>query len=194
MSWIEFERPYEECCNFVGMRRTGKSNAMAYMLKQDRYNRYIFIDTARVHNWTPSNPEKQEIVRFRKGKRLEQFEELLNEVWDQGNTIVACDEIDAYETVYKMPDILDEIINRGGNRGISLWCAFRRPARCHKDLIGNALHHFIFQIFDKASVDWYISATGCTYIKEAKNLRPYHFLYWKVGKEPIPMKPVDKVI
>lgn len=196
MSLIHIEKPTEECVNFAGMRGSGKSNAMGYMLKQlPKGTKYILVDTAHAfRNFSPNDPLNQQVVRFRKDLRLKLFEELLEKVYQQKNMILAVDEIDRYETVYKMPSVLDDLINIGRNYSIALWVAFRRPARVHKDLIGNADHHFIFKLFDVASIKWYKDATGCDWIEKARDLKPYHFFYWKVGSDPVPMKPLSKVI
>jgi len=196
LSLIKIEQPYEECVNYAGMRGSGKSNAMGYMLNQlPKDTKYVLIDTAEAfRNFQVSDPSRQSIVHFKSEERLRRFEMLLEYWLKKGNIIIAVDEIDRYETVYKMPSVLDDIINIGRNYKIALWIAFRRPARVHKDLIGNADHHFIFRLFDVASIKWYKDASGCPFIEQAKDLPLYHFFYWRIGTDPVRMKPLNKVI
>ena len=190
---ITINKPYQQCCNYAGMRGSGKSNAMAFVAQRlPRDINFTLIDLSHVHHWRPYHPHKQKIIHLRGDYRTE-FERLIDQVWREGNHVLMVEEIDRFQTVHKMPTRLDDIINLGRNRGISLWLSFRRPQRVHNDLIENADHHFIFRMFGTA-VDWYKDATGWRGVEDAKYLKPYHFIYWRVGSKPVICKPVKLVL
>jgi len=191
---IEIARPYQESCNFAGMTGSGKSNALAYAAqKLPREITYTLFDLVRVHKWQPLNPKKQRIIHPSLNAYVEELEVILEQVFREGNHVLMIEEIDRFSTLHVMPERLDDIINVGRNRRVSLWLSFRRPQRVHKDLIENAYHHFIFRMFGTAC-EWYKEATGWRGVEEAKNLLPYHFIYWKVGQEPQFCKPLPKVL
>lgn len=181
---IKIEKPYQESCNFAGMTGSGKSNCMEYVAQRlPKETAYTLFDLTRVHRYVPRNSAKQKIVYPNPHTFRDDVMERVKEIYYEGNHVVMIEEVDRYSTLHVMPKVLDDVINIGRNRRVSLWLSFRRPQRVHKDLIENAQHHFIFRMFGTA-VDWYKDATGWRGVEQAKHLGAYDFIYWKVGKQP----------
>ena len=194
MSQIYIQKPYDENVAFIGMGGRGKTNAIAYFLYQMalRKVRWILFDGSCNHRWPA--PEGCQIIHPPKYKGLETFLTVCRKVTEIGNLILAIEEIEEFETPQQMPPELEEIINRGRARyHIAYWWTSRRPAEVHGSIIGNSDHHMIFQTFHPRDIEYYKKYVG-DLIENAKNLPPYHFLYYHVGSQPVVMRPVKKVV
>ena len=190
---IKISRPYRECVQWYGMRQSGKSNHIKYTLIRTPTN-WILVDTLHQHNWPPLKPKIQQIVKPSYNVDLPLFlDEIIDEKWKEGNCVIVVEELDAYQTVWNLSPSLKKLINWGGNRNLSLWYSVRRLADVHKDVVANCEHHFIFKAYVPNDIEYYRKFVGKV-ADYAKDIAPYHFIYYRVGRKPQFCKPVKLVL
>lgn len=185
---INIERPYQHCVQWYGMRRSGKTNHLKYTLLRTPVN-WLLVDTLHQHNWNPLKPKLQEIVRPVDTDFACFLDQIIEEKWKVGNCVIAVEELDAFQTVWNLSPSLKKLINWGGNRNLSLWYTVRRLADVHKDIVANTEHHFIFKAYVPNDIEYYRKFVGSV-ADYAKDLAPYHFIYYRVGSKPTFCRPV----
>ena len=194
---IRISNPYTELIGIVGMRQTGKTTLLAYLLKNLKA-RYICFDTLGVltrHGFTPSNQKSQKVFFPNFQLRQQQLFKMIRKYWDgEGKIIFAIDEINMYQTKYQIPTELDVLVSLGGNKDMSLIWTSRRVAEVHNNIIANTTHHFIFKTFLPTDVDWYSQFIPKDVILLSKNLLDYHFIYYRIGSDPIICKPIPNIL
>jgi len=121
------------------------------------------------------------------------LDQVIEEKWKEGNCVIAVEEMDAYQTVWNLSPSLKKLINWGGNRNLSLWYTVRRLADVHKDIVANCEHHFIFRAYLPNDIEYYRKFVGGV-VDYAKDLQPYHFIYYRVGSKPVFCRPVKLVL
>jgi hypothetical protein len=176
------------------MRQEGKTNLLKWLLSQcSKEMRYTAFDTMGVlsRHFEPNNPESQKIIKPRWGYVLPEFEKACEQVWREGNQIFAIEEVQIFcsKHLFKIEKLRD-LINLGGNRNIGLWFTIRRVAEVHNDIIGNCQHHYIFKTYLPQDVEWLSQFVPREIVEQSKNLPPYHFIYYHVGREAQVFKPV----
>ncbi len=215
---IRFANPYKECISVVGMRQSGKTNLVAWLLSQCRDLNVVVFDTLGVISkafagWRPANLEiivpkwncdltAKEIDPM----LLSQFTAACQYVWNRGNCIFVIDEIHLFCAKKKtLPNHLFLLINQGGNRNIALWFTSQRAAQVHNDLLAACDHHFIFKLWLPQDLDWMCGVlpreviygvedkNGTVKKQGAKHLERWHFMYLKVGEQAQFCKPVKKM-
>lgn len=189
---IRIQKPYRECCQLYGMRQSGKSNLLKYLLERTPC-RWVLIDTLRQHNWNPLKSDRQEIIKPVDTDFSSFLDQIIDDRWKQGNCIIAVEELDAYQTIWNLSPSLKKLINWGGNRNLSLWYTVRRLANVHKDVVANTEHHFIFKAYVPNDIEYYRKFVGDV-ADYARDLAPYHFIYYKVGSQPQFCRPVKLVL
>jgi hypothetical protein len=188
---IYFEQPLKECIAIMGMRQEGKTNLLKWLLNSTPLKYTAFDTLGQIGNFKPLNPKIQRIVKPKSWSlRLPSFLKTCQEVWKEGNQIYAIDEVSQFCSKWEMPEPLKMICNMGGNRNIALWITSQRVAQVHNDLLANCKHHFIFRTYLPQDIDWYGKFVPKEIILMSKDLPPYHFIYYKLGSDPIIMKPV----
>jgi len=187
---IHIEQPYKKCVQAYGMRQSGKTVLLKYLLVRTPC-RYILVDTLHQHDWKPLHSDVQQIVRPSPSEDLPLFlDGIIEEKWREGNWIIVVEELDAYQTVWNMTQGLKKMINWGGNRNVSLWYTVRRLADVHKDIVANCEYHFIFKAYVPNDIEYYRKFVGDV-ADSAKDLLPYHFIYYRVGGKPEFCKPIS---
>lgn len=194
---IEFERPFKENVAIVGMGQDGKTNCLASLLNTQR-NPYTLYDSLGIltkANFQPLDPKTQTIIKPRgELDRQNLFLKTCHDVWTQGNRVFAIDEISMYCTKHQMPPELNQVVNQGGNRNIAYWFTTRRVAQVHNDILGSCQHHFIFRTYLPQDVEWYSAVVPRNILEMSRKLPDYHFIYYRLGKEPRIMQPVKKIL
>jgi len=190
MSFIQIEKPLQECTMIYGIRGCGKTKLLQYLLNQYDIKNipFLLFDTMHNHNWQPKHKQSK-IIKPPYRLKHAYFIKTLNYAWKKGNIIVAIEEIDQYCSPRFLPEELDSIVNLGRNRGISYIATTRRIADVHKDVIANCEHHFIFKAFLPRDLEEYQKYVGKV-VWKAKDLPSYHFIYYRVGGEPTICKPI----
>jgi len=187
---IDIDRPYKDCVQLYGMRQCGKSTLLKYLLVRTPAN-WVLVDTLHQHGWKPLKLKTQQIVRPPYNVDLPSFlDQIIEQLWNKGNFILAVEELDAYQTVHKLSPALKKLINWGGNRGLALWYTARRLADVHKDIVANCEHHFIFKAYVPNDIEYYKKFVGAV-AEEAMNLPKYHYYYYRVGSKPILCRPIS---
>jgi len=174
------------------MKQKGKSNLLKYLLLRTPV-RWVLVDTLRQHNWTPLNPKGQLILKPSSTDFVGFLDQIIEERWKDGNCVIAVEELDAYQTIWNLSPSLKKLINWGANRNLSLWYTVRRLADVHKDIVANCEHHFIFQAYLPNDIEYYRKFIG-EVADYAKELQPYHFIYYRVGSKPVFCRPVKLVL
>lgn len=191
---IMISQPYKDCVLITGMRQDGKTNLLKWLLSQcGREVNYTVFDTMGVvsRGFTPLNPEKQKIVKGRYDYQASEFSKTCKEVWKAGNQIFAVEEVQEFCTKHQFYEPqLKDLMNLGGNREIALWFTTRRVAEVHNDIIANIQHHFIFRLYLPQDKEWFSKFVPKEIIEQSQSLPPYHFIYYRVGRDPQVMKPV----
>lgn len=186
---IQFVNPLKENVCIVGMGQEGKSNLLSWLLSINQ-NSYTLFNTVNALKFNPLRPEKQKIITPNYRQRVPIFLKICNEVWKQENQILAVDEIHNFSTKWQISEELGQIVNMGGNHSISIWFTTRRVSQVHNDLLSQCKHHFIFRTYLPQDLEWYGKVVPKDIILMSRDLPPYHFIYYKLGREPIIMKPV----
>lgn len=189
---VNIDRPYKQCAQWYGMRQSGKTNLLKYILLRTHVN-WILIDTLHQHNWNHLQPKRQRILKPSDTDFMKFLDQIIEEKWKSGNCVIAVEELDAYQTVNGISPSLKKLINWGGNRNLSLWYTVRRLADVHKDIVANTEHHFIFRAYVPNDIEYYRKFVGKV-ADYARDLRPYHFIYYRVGGTPQFCRPVKLVV
>lgn len=191
MSFIQVDNPYKERIFIYGMIQQGKTVLAKYLVQQYDLQgiHTVVLDTVHNHKYTLKHGE---IVKPPFARKEELFLTLCQDIWKKGNTVFVIEEIDQFCTPQYLPPELDSIIQMGANRNISLIATTRRVAEVHGSVVGNCLHHFIFKAFLPRDLEYYQKYVG-KIVWQAKDLAPFHFIYYKVGGspqicQPIPMR------
>jgi len=186
---IKIDLPYQQCIMIYGMRGKGKTKFLHWLL--DQYDirgiRFVLFDTA--HQFTKWKPKHGTIISPPFAQKMTYFLKACRQIWKQGNTVFAIEEIDQYCSPRWLPPELDSIVNIGRNRRISFIATTRRIADVHKDIIANCDYHFIFKAFLPRDLEEYQKYVG-RMVWMAKDLPDYHFIYYKVGSQPHIMRPI----
>ena len=171
-----------------GMRGSGKTILLKYLMQQYDLQgiRTMLFDTMHNHNYTLKHGM---IVKPAFAQKEQIFLNTCKQVWKQGNTVFAIEEIDQFCSPQFMQPELDSIVNLGRNRGISYIAVTRRLAEVHGTIIANCDHHFIFKAFLPRDLEYYQKYVG-KIVWQAKDLAAYHFIYYKVGGSPQICKPI----
>lgn len=188
MSFINIEKPLQEGIMIYGMRGSGKTELLKYLINQYDLQgiRTVIFDTMHNHNYTLKHGI---IIQPSFSLKELTFIKTCKQVWKKGNTVFAIEEIDQFVTPQYMPKEIDSIVNVGRNRRISYIAITRRLAEVHGTIIGNADHHFIFKAFLPRDLEYYQKYVG-KIVWQAKELQPYHFIYYRVGAKPQICKPI----
>jgi len=188
ISDIDISNPYQECIFIYGMRGSGKTKLLEYLLRQYdlRGIRFLLFDTMHNHKWETKHGK---IIRPPFGLKNKLFEHACIHTWKQGNMVFAIEEIDQYCNPRYIPPFLDSLIQLGRNRNISIIATSRRVAEVHSTIVANCDHHFIFKAFLPRDLEYYQKYVG-KLVWQALKLPPYHFIYYKVGSSPIICRPV----
>lgn len=173
-----------------GLRQKGKTTFLQVLIKHysDRGIRVVVFDTMHNHNILKELPHVQ-VIQPKYGQKKQVMEQVARKVFNEGNLVFVIEEVDQYCTAQLLPDYLDSLINLGGNRNIALIMTSRRMAKVHNDLVGNCDYHFLFQSFLPQDLSYYDDYIGKV-AWECKNLPDYHFIYYKLGEEPVFCRPV----
>jgi hypothetical protein len=174
------------------MGQEGKTNFLKWLLKRNP-NPYTVFDTLGVvsRGFSPLRPDIQTIYKPHYRSRVAEFNKVCHEVFNRGNQIFGIDEVHNFTTKKTIEPELEPIINMGGNRNIAFWITSRRVQQVHNDILSQCKHHFIFRTYLPQDLDWYSQVVPKDIILMSKGLPQYHFIYYKLGREPIIMKPVE---
>lgn len=192
---IQFLNPLKERVAIIGMVQEGKTNFLKWLLTIT-LNRYTVFDTlgqVSMGNFTPLKPDIQKIIKPPFHQRIPIFQQTCKQVWKEGNQIFAIDEISEFCTKWEILPELDIIVKMGGNRNIGMWFTTQRVAQVHNNILGNCKHHFIFRTFLPQDVEWYSKFVPKEIILQSKDLPPYHFIYYQLGRDPQIFKPVKNM-
>lgn len=207
---LQSDRVYKDCFAFIGMRQSGKTNFLLWLLSQN-HAKYTVFDTigsikkAMQTGWRPLHPQTQRIVTPNGwGDILPCFTKTAREIWAQGNTQFIIDDISVRREIngklkpylcdkFWMHADLAKIMNQGGNRNISLWLTSQRVAQVHNDLLSNCHHHFIFKLYLPQDIDWYSNVVPRTLVEQSKHLPDFECIYYRLGQTPQVLKPVKKM-
>ena len=189
---IFFSNPFKENVAIIGMGQEGKTNFLKWLLKWNP-NPYICFDTLGVvsRGFQPTRPKTQTIIKPVYRNRIAEFNKVCHDAFTRGNMIFAIDEVHNFTTKKTMEPELNPIINMGGNRNIAFWVTSRRVQQVHNDILSQCRHHFIFRTYLPQDLDWYSQVVPKDIILMSKDLPPYHYIYYKLGSEPIIKKPVE---
>lgn len=188
---IHITNPLKDCVSIIGMRQEGKTNLLKWLLNSTR-NAYTVFDTLGQvsRGFKPLMPDIQKIVKPIWAQRFQYFNKICNDVWKEGNQILAIDEVSVFCSKWEMPEPLNRLISMGGNRNISVWITTQRVAQVHNNILANTQHHFIFRTYLPQDVDWYSKFVPKDIILMSKDLPRFHFIYYQLGREPVICKPV----
>lgn len=171
-----------------GIRGCGKTELLKYLIRSydNEGIRTLVFDTMHNHRYTLKHGA---IIKPQYAMKEDAFLKACNHVWKEGNIVFAIEEVDQYCKPQWLHPELDSIVNVGRNRGIGYIATTRRIADVHKDVIANCEHHFIFKAFLPRDLEEYQKYVG-KLVWQAKDLAPYHFIYYKVGGEPQICRPI----
>ncbi|MBS7252234.1 MAG: DUF87 domain-containing protein [Candidatus Freyarchaeota archaeon] len=86
---------------------------------------------------------------------IEVFEEVCGLIYSNYDILFVAEEIDTWEkSKGNLTPQFANLIKRGRKRGISVISISQRPAECHKTVIANAEHWFLFKLTYKGDLDW----------------------------------------
>jgi len=189
---IQFSNPLKDCVAIIGMRQDGKTNLLKWLLNST-LNRYTCFDTlgqVSRGGFTPLKPDIQQIIKPAWASRFTSFDKVCEDVWKEGNQIFAIDEVSVFCNKWEMPEGLNRLISMGGNRNIAVWVTTQRVAQVHNNILANCQYHFIFKTFLPQDVEWYSKFVPKEVILMSKDLPRFHFIYYRLGSDPIICKPV----
>lgn len=216
---IFFDRILKEGVCFIGTRQTGKTNALVAMMNSIDVP-YIAFDTIGViaralkRGWRPVNPKTQKIFTPPRNPASirASFDKVCNDVLLKKNMLLIIDEIAACEYqqvkvrgVMKSVEVpyfcskqwlhplLSQIQNLEGNNNIAVWFTSQRVAQVHNSLLAACKYHFIFGLYLPSDVAWYAEVIGKSDALRASNLKPYEFLFKKIGGSCDLMEKFDKM-
>jgi hypothetical protein len=191
---IRITNPFKERVAIIGMIQEGKTNLLKWLLSICPVPFLVFDTLGQVSKgFNPVKPDVQTVVKPPWAQRQEVFKQTCHEVWNKGNMVFAIDEVSEFCTKWELPDHLGVIVKMGGNRNIGLWVTTQRVAMVHNDILAGCKHHFIFRTYLPQDIEWYSKVVPKDVILMAKDLPPYHFIYYQLGHEPQVFKPVKKM-
>lgn len=191
ISDIHITNPYQECIFIYGMRGSGKTELMKYLLKQydlRGIKTYVF-DT--LHQYK-INLKNGKIIKPSFAMKQAIFAKVCYYLWSKGNYVFFIEEIDQFCNPRWLPSYLDSLVQLGRNRNISVIATSRRVAEVHSTIVANCEHHFIFKAFLPRDLEYYQRYVG-KIVWEALNLPKYHFIYYRVGENPMICKPIKPI-
>ena len=187
---IRITNPFKECLIIVGMRQSGKTNFLKWLLSQCPVRFKVFDTLAQVRGLRILDEKNQQIITPPFSQRFVKFEETCHEVWNTGNMVFAIDEVSEFTTKWELPEHLNRLSKMGGNRNIGIWYTTQRVAMVHNDILSMCDHHIIFKTYLPQDLEWYSKIVPKDVILMSKTLPPYHFIYYRLGHEPQVFKPV----
>ena len=199
-------RVYKDCWAIIGMRQSGKTNFLKWLLSQSHARYTIFNTIGAIKDWQPLHPKIQRIVTPNGWEDIQAcFSKTAKEVWKQGNQQFIIDDIAVRHDVkgklkpfltdkFWMHSELAKIMNQGGNRNISLWLTAQRVAQVHNDLLSNCDHHVIFKLYLPQDIDWYSGVVPKTVVEASKDLPEHEFIYYRLGEQPQFCKAVKRMV
>jgi hypothetical protein len=194
MADIRITNPFKERVAIIGMIQEGKTNLLKWLLSITPVPFLVFDTLGQVSKgFNPVKPDVQTVVKPVWAQRQAVFKETCHDVWNKGNMVFAIDEVSEFCTKWELPDHLGVIVKMGGNRNIGLWVTTQRVAMVHNDILAGCKHHFIFRTYLPQDIEWYSKVVPKDVILMAKDLPPYHFIYYQLGHEPQVFKPVKKM-
>jgi len=176
-----------------GQTQTGKSNYAKYLVKQFLLRKckvFVYDTDKEYKKLSFPNPDLLTIYEP-KTFGQEEFIQVINELYKQGNIIVVLEEIELYvKAGWSIPDDIKRFFVAHAHRGLGIVMTTRRIADMHKLPAGLARHVIIFMLYLPQDVEYLAKFVGKTLAESSRELAPYHFLYYHHGKatryQPIP--------
>lgn len=177
-----------------GLKGTGKSNFVQYILSRPRYSAHLMVDVCREHDKL-----KRYIMEHRRG---EEAEAELNQVLRRTVTdndrsmrpeVVAVEEVSRFCSARKQPpEQLYELIDLARHYGVGLVTIARRPAQVHSDLTELADNIIFFKLKgenDKRKLNNMVAGLG----DRVADLGDYEFIRLTPDYEVIEYDPVPEL-
>ena len=177
---------------FVGTRGSGKTTLLKYFLKRFTGQGYRVLIYDPEHEFEFEDPNI-EVYKPSDPESIEEFDSVCRKVWARKRMILAVESIDFFAIPKTpLPKYFKRIVHWGRKRGVGLWMTSRRIADVHKSPCSQVHHWFVFYTFlpnDTSYLKKFIGPRA----EECKELKEYHFLYWKRGQARIypPIKVED---
>jgi len=200
---------YKENQFYLGIRQTGKTNALAYNMSRTTVP-YTVWDTAGALSklYRPLNPKTQRIINPKQRlkhiprKLYPEYElDLLHKTCESvlavGDQLFVMDEVQQYCTKATIDPFLEDIITVGGNSGsenggVGFIGTSQTPRQVNNVILANIRHFWLFFIWLEQDLDWLKSVLNKDVLKELPVLPPYHYLFAS-GREVLFGSPVKKM-
>lgn len=137
--------------------------------------------------------KKGSTIYVPKTDSVEEFENVVKQVWEHGNVMFGVEELDLFTAPRKIPPTLRTLCIRHRHRGIGFGWTTRFFSDVHKLPCRNAKHRFIFQLYLPQDIDYLAEFIPKEQALKARDLEDYHFLYNRRNQttEIKPITPID---
>jgi DNA helicase HerA-like ATPase len=168
----------------VGMRGTGKTVLAKHLTKQyiEKGIKVMIYDPNNEYGDLEEKHASFIVERYvpKETLSMEEFNNFVIKAWDR-YIVVLLEEVDLYAPTHQISKPFQRLISLGRHRHIGIIAVTRRIAEVHKLLCSQARNWFIFRTILPNDIDYMRKFVGDV-VKNAPNLKDYHFIYWSHGK------------
>jgi len=207
---IVIPNAFKENQFYVGIRQSGKTNALCYHLSITDLPYTVWDEVGVISRMLkPLRPKTQRIVQSpvfptllyiskeeaqrRQKLKLEAFDSCCHRVMAEGNQLFVVDEVHTFCNKRQISYEFNELITKGGNRNVGFIGTSQSVMQVSNIILGNTMHFFIFRTALPNDVEWLGKFIPKDVIKQSQYLPPYAYLYYKLGHEPKAYAPVKKM-
>ncbi len=168
----------------AGMRGTGKTEFLRKLASSLSVPMTLFDPL----NQYPEFKNRRYVPR---SDEIAEFEALSEKIWAKGNHLLVVEEAEiVFKNKAEITPKAKEIVLRGRNKGIGLFCCTRRIADFHKTPMSQANHLFLFKMYLPNDIAYISQFMPKGEADKLLTIPDYHFIHYADGEIEV-CKPIE---